>query len=789
MKYELNSLRQNWGGSPFDLALVDLFRPYILRGETTNWHAVLSVIYVESYETAQSADGIVIRGVARFSGNIDPPSFDPSTGVFSMGAGNVEGHPRNQPDRRDPWLDITDTKVEFTMTVPRAAGRIISDGVGSIGGGNAGFQPIADVLTAWDMDPTDAPPSDYPGTGFTLDLVLSGIEFRPPFLSPARMENDGLLVPDTSRPDVVFHLPKIKIRISQGSDVNAAVDVSLVSLGVSGLDDSGDLAAAELITMEPAYAFVGTGRVVGFGFRSAFLDLSDGYTPPEVLDQFGFDASRTGLYLPEIRLFVAPSGAEDIAVNAGVENFLIGIGDSSGITGDFDLAVINQGDGDMLLSARFFDQDGRAIGITRETDTTATVRLPETTRMVVDVTGGRAPYSVNANFGGSDHAGVIHDISTPSTGELVITLTATDTSSGPNERSLTIRASRREPARVQPPPGTVPPLAAMLQTTSITLDGQPLDAPELRMVSDGSDHVIIAVATAAPEPNTNWEVDGTPEGTSVTVEVPLIGGDNKSLRAVLPGDVITQIDGYFKFDQPPVQNPNAYAVQSGNINATEANDSPTTFPWKSEKPFLDEHRAVLARINPKSFTITGTASYDGVPDDEQELYNYFLSQRRAAGLLALINSDPQLTGFSATLEPSDPLVNGQPPDAWVGVSPPPPGWRQNTPPREQWWRARITGFAVNLPDTVIEGTVSRPAAPAPPPVQPPTRDDPPNDPSPPDWFRSARLKVRIVRDQFVAVEVSGSVDFETALEERLSGGGGNLPIQGMGNNPSDGIVD
>ncbi|WP_299201724.1 hypothetical protein [uncultured Tateyamaria sp.] len=37
---------------PFDLAWVDLFRLYILRGEATTWHAVLSVIYVESYETA-----------------------------------------------------------------------------------------------------------------------------------------------------------------------------------------------------------------------------------------------------------------------------------------------------------------------------------------------------------------------------------------------------------------------------------------------------------------------------------------------------------------------------------------------------------------------------------------------------------------------------------------------------------------------------------------------------------------------------------------------------------------
>src|SRR5690606_35521359 len=154
---------------------------------------------------------------------------------------------------------------------------------------------------------------------------------------------------------VVFHLPKVKIRLSQGSDAAAALDVSLLSLGVSGLDDPGALDAAEMITMEPPYAFIGTSRVVGFAFRSAFLDLSDGYTPPEVLEQFGFDERWTGLFLPEIRLFFAPKGAADFAVNAGLENLLIGLGDSSGITGDFDLAIINQGSGDLTLGVRFFD--------------------------------------------------------------------------------------------------------------------------------------------------------------------------------------------------------------------------------------------------------------------------------------------------------------------------------------------------------------------------------------------------------------------------------------------------
>lgn len=773
---------------PIDVALVDLFRPYLLRGEATVWHAVLSTIYVESYETALSPDGIVIRGIARFSGNIDPPTFDPTTGTLRAGASNVEGHPRSQPDRRDPWLDITDTRVEFAMAIPRTAGAIIATGVAGIPGTNATFQPVNDVLNAWDAIPNDAPPSDYPGTGFVLDLVLSGIEFRPPFLLPAKMEADGLLVPDTSLSDVVFHLPKVKLRISQDSDAAANVDVSLVSLGVTGLDDPGDLSAAELISMEPAYAFIGSSQVVGFAFRSAFLDLADGYTPPEVLNQFGFDESWTGLYLPEIRIFFAPNGAEDFAVNAGVENFLIGLGDNSGITGDFDLAVINQGSGELSLSARFFDQSGVAIGISRLTDSTADVLLPATTRMVIDVVGGRAPYTINANFDGADNAGVVHDINVPL--PKTITITATDTSAPQKSKTLTITAQLRELPAQQLPPGTTSPEGAILETTSISLAGAAQTEPRLRLVSDGQTDVVVALERPVPEPNTAWEIDDGDAGTSVTVTIPLSGGETKSIRAILPSESCSELTGYFRFDKPPKTDPITYSLNQGNTSAEQAVDPSSGSAWKPPaRRFLAAYRQILARISPKTITIEGTASFDG--DPQKAGYNYLLSQRRSQGLAELINADPSLTGFNVTHVP---LLNAgaQPPAAWTRdwSTHTDPRESTHTDPREQRWKSTITGFSVNIPGPVIEGEVRRPTGPAPP-TAPTTRDNPPDTPPPADWFRSARLKIRIVRDQFVALQLSGSIDFETAVEGSLRNQGGTeFPsIRGIGNNPADGIVD
>ena len=622
-----------------------------------------------------------------------------------------------------------------------------------------------------------------PARASRCDLVLAGIEIRPPFLKPAKMDANGLLVPDTTKTDVVFNLPKVKLRVSQGSDTAAVLDVSLTSLGVAGLDDPGDLSAAELITMEPAYAFIGDGRVVGFAFRAAFLDLADGYTPPEVLDQFGFDESWTGLYLPEIRVFFAPNGAEDFAVNVGVENLLIGLGDSSGITGDFDVAVINQGSGDLALGARFFDTQGRAIGIRKLNDTTAEALVPATSRMVVDVTGGRAPYTVNANFDGSDHAGVLHTITATATPKTVA-ISASDTSSPVKNQNLTINVRLREVQAVEPPPGAAPDQAATLQTTGITLDGQPQTAPPLRLVSDSGNAIVVGIDGMAPNPATQWQVDGSPAGTAATVTADLAGGQTRTVRATVPGQTVTEIDGYFRFDHPPVADVVAFSINPLNTSADQATDPSASAPWKPPaRQFLPTWRNVLSRITSKTITIEGRASFEG--DDEKAKYNYLLSQRRAQGLNALIENDPTLAGFTVNFQPPDIAATAQPPTGWTNT------WKGHGAPREQWWKAEIRDFSVTLPGPVIDGQAQRPASPVPPPPVPVPRDVPPDNPAPPPWFRQARLKVRIVQDQFVAVELSGQVDFQTALEDNIDTSGGvTIPnVQGMGNNPADGITD
>ena len=76
----------------------------------------------------------------------------------------------------------------------------------------------------------------------------------------------------------------------------------------------------------------------------------------------------------------------------------------------------------------------------------------------------------------------------------------------------------------------------------------------------------------------------------------------------------------------------------------------------------------------------------------------------------------------------------------------------------------------------------------------PVPDNPQNAPvpNPPNWFKKIDAKLRIVRDQFVACEVSGKFDIQTPTENELATGGvPNQQIPQWGDvgsqNPGDGI--
>jgi hypothetical protein len=777
---------------PYDLALYDLVSPYLLRGDTFGqWHAALSVLVVTEHIVATDDSGIVIRGMAHFSGDVHP-YIDPSTMTFGVNAENTEGHPASDPGRRDPWIDVRDSHIDFQLSAPRIVSQKISTAVAAIGPA-PGFAPAAAVITAYDNNVADPPPSDYPSTEFVLEMLLTTVVLRPPFLRGAKLDPSGILLTDPEHTTVRISLPKIRVRLSQGSAVNDPLTAALLSAGSSSLEDVADLGVAELISMDPPFAFIGASSCVGFGFRSATLDLSNNSTPPDILSQFGYDESWTGLYLPEVRIYIAPNGAENLAFDAGARNLLIGIGASAGITGDFDLELVDQGSGSQVkVSARFYDDTGFCYPITRLNDATATVALPDHTRMVVDIDGGLTPYTASAQYDSDPVAsGRLFDLDLSSHPTRTILITANGSQPNATPVHLTITANRKPPSAALPPGSAAPASnpAALVQTTSVTKGSDTVFSPQLKLISETPTTVVIALDTdAATAAQTAWTIDGVVQpGTNPTATVTVIQGSPAvQVKADLPvTPAVSGFTAFFRFDQPP--NITAVEVTASGIPADNTHTSPAvdegiTSPWTTSLNGVqssDAKSAITPLLKPLAaltpITVTGYASFETGGQVKFD-YNDALANRRASAFNGLIES---IAPGKFKVTPTSDMTN------WAN---------QGDPNRNLFWKIVASWPAKDVPGTSTLGNVSRPRAKPPTPV--PVPDDPTgaNPPAPPSWFKKVGAKLRIVKNHFVACELSGKFDIQTAAENRLATGGvahHDIPqFQGLGSqNPADGIID
>lgn len=782
-----------------NLALLDLISPYVLRGENLGaQHAALSVIRVVSYSTATDDLGVVVRGHCEFNGHA---SIDLAGGGLRVDAGVDEGAAAFDPSRRDPIFDIRETAIEFELFVPHAGSAIIATGAAGITA--TSFTPVRDVFDAWDTLPLDPAPSDYPSSGFTLDLVLAAPSVRPPFLHPAKLDAQGLLTPDASVREVSISLPKLRFRLTHGNITGSQLTFDLVSAGVSSLDDPGDIGVAELLSMTPPYAFIGGDydRVFGIGFRSATLDLSNDSTPPAVMQKAGVGDDWKGLYLPEVRIFIAPEGARDFAFEAGANELLIGFGASGGIWGDFEAALINQGSGELKLGARFFDVAGKAYGIERVDATHANARIPAQTRTVVDVVGGRTPYTRKVKVGSAPQAtGMAFNVDLSGTSPQDIVITVDDSSTTPVHATLTIHAERRTATPALPIPADTPP------PTLVATLAAPPDTPKIVIVSQSDSAVLLS--TDPVDPDIRWTVDGGAEsGAQTSLSVDLAPGQTRTVKARKPGTAVpSSLDFFFYFDEPPpVSSANetaelaAYGGVGDNVSTQKANSRIDRLRDGIHQDPLVAYHAYFELAPPSSsLTIRGEASYEGHDEASFRQYNYLLARRRAIVARERIKSAFGAKNFDYTdLDPGQAAPSTAQIDAWVTGS----GWHSHvTPGDRDWWKARValpTGLSTT--DDEAQGTLHRPTAPPVPP-EIPVVDPPVPSPKAPDWFRSVKLKVRIVRNVLIAAEIDGEIDFQTASEQKLAASGqlgANPPPQGhtlqngapIGpDNPADGIT-
>ena len=256
--------------------------------------------------------------------------------------------------------------------------------------------------------------------------------------------------------------------------------------------------------------------------------------------------------------------------------------------------------------------------------------------------------------------------------------------------------------------------------------------------------------------------------------------------ATLPGPVgVSSCTAYFRFDHPKpnYEDPACYAIICDNTRTVPATDQGLTSPWPGGSDAATALYPLLKDLPADCpITVCGYASYEAGDQTAQSsnawVYNNQLAANRAEGLAAII-SKCLGTNFSNVTAAPD-MCN----------------WRSQGPGldiRRTFWKAVATWPPQPGLATVTAGTVSRPAAQPPQPAPVPDNPQDATPPPPPSWFKKVDAKVRIVRDHFVACEISGEFDIQTPTENELATGGvpnGQIPQWGdVGSqNPGDGII-
>lgn len=685
------------------------------------------------------SDGTTWRIWTTSLGGTDPLAVDPATGQVSRGAPGAAAGSATLIEFPDPNVD-----VELGLRL-------------------------------------DAPGGAPDGTVRVI-LTTPRAIVRLPFLRGAMLDATGMLRADPAHPAVRFHLPALRVQLLRPDGGALGVELLAASTGAGTPPDR----LYEFTTMEPPYALIGPGDVVGFAFRTAVLDLSGTAGPGGVpAGARAMPGEWQGLYLPDARLFVAPSGLEGLAVSAGVRDFWIGIGAHAGVTGLVEAEVVNRGAAPQVR-LRLRTPTGEFIGVADGT-APATVAAPPGSTLLVDAGGGLAPYTYTiqsppgTTIASTDRATVNFPAGSTSR---EFSVRVRDGIGGETTRAVTV-TPRATPAGAAPsgaPPVAVLPTGAAsalrverVASTATTVTLRALEP-------DGRE----ATGTIA------WSWSGG-SASGATATVPVAAGATVTVTATRTRTAPVTIECYMLFDRPQASRMNGaydvtvplsardpgggyryaalqrWATNPENVRAARAAERGA---FGAAPPFLVTAGATttlappiaaqLAAAGPSAtWTVEGWASYEDGGDAE---YNVDLSARRRnalAELLKYVGVDPSRLvlgtahGFApARAEPAEPASG--------------------------WWRARATSGPVSTTDTATV-RCSRVAIELPDPDPEPTRAPVP------DCFRKIGVRVELVRGTFVRCEVYGEFDVHTAAEQRLGAASPGAVVPPR-TNPLDGIT-
>lgn len=583
-------------------------------------------------------------------------------------------------------------------------------------------------------------PGGSPDGGWRLLLTSPGLRLHLPFLKGALLDSQGQLRVDPAHPKVAFLLPRLTIEVSQLAGQSTGVRLRSATTSGDPVDKIYDL-----IAMDPPYALIGPSDAVGFGFRTAVLDLS-GTAAPNVpgvpAPARAMPVGWQGLYLPTARLFVSPNGMEGIAVSAGVQDLWIGFGVHEGVTGVFNAEVVNRGESP-TLALHFRTPSGRSIAVSSGAGT-VTVALPEQATLFVDVYGGLAPVTTDITVDGTLHHDTDRvDVTTPASGAVSITVHATDGQA----HTTTAQVSAQRDTTTS---GTTGTGSDRIEVVTDSAQGDSL----VQVPAADASKVGVALASGA---TADWTWTGGSASSVDHVEVPVATGATVSVTATPAAPQVQTLDCYYLFDHPSPSEVTSYP------NDPTTTSSAAAAGRGAFTSATDFHAVATQRLAATpagtTWSVDGYASYEG--PEQQPGHNLHLSERRRDVAVAILTS----LGFTATAG----TANGHS-DARTSTD----------PTASRWWRATATPSTPAAP-VPVRGHITRTAA------QPPAATDPaPHRPGRPDCFHKLGATVELVRSTFIRCEVYGEFDVETAAESRLAAHG-DTPLRTGPRNPQDGV--
>jgi|GEM_PF-2993141 len=771
----------------------------ILANMPQQVHDFLAFVSVEELHTAYDNTAVVYTGNCRFDGGGQAsatPSFQSSTGSL---------------------LQLQDLGFQFRVTIPRKdspsmRAAFTAAGAGLTGGSQTDYNSLTAVLAKFGGNMNNAAPSDFPNIDFRIELLFNTVTLHLPndTFIPARLNSDGWLERDPGFDEVKISLPKIALQVSQNNDNYNNTQVQFVGWGINSLDEGGDTAAREMISMTPGLCLHSSGTV-GFGLEKIILDLSTNFTPAEILENnFGVGDDFTGLWIPEVRLFIAPSGMRGYAFDTWAKDMLIDF--DQGLSGEFGIELVNgaanaklevqticfQGSEARNVTAQGADQTATNAGVTSVTRNTR-VSVAANGKIHVRIRGGRPVYNITVKkktgfttlADARDNGTVIpatavsgHPnanewaLGESAAGQLTIYIKVEDGRHNTHEERLQATllapgASSTSFSVVQDPVienitasghgNTIALASAQPDNDAVFITTQPAGAiikvgsTEISRNSDGTYRIPCQRNNTPVHITAEWQPDQVPvESNNFVAEA--------SIKSIINSHGENFEYVYYGYDNPGGSTSNVPNPNHRDVNSDEYINEVATF-YLQDTALSNRLQTFLNNRRGRMIEIYGYASYESHNDSAHLTYNDTLSHRRARVLKAMfLQLEP---GANASLNYLHTATVGDYTNTGEHAKGDQVAKHDSASrPQDPDYHVAVAYYApvagasenasadVRRPLDIVQQVTTRDVTPA------------ADAPQRPEFFRRMAIKVRFQRNKLVLAELSGQLDFGKEAEVR-----------------------